>query len=388
MQSAAFTFLLALLAALALTPVARRLAHRLGAIDQAHSSRKVHGRPVPRLGGLAIVGAFVLALSVMAIADPATLALFLADGERSAALLLGGLVIAGLGLHDDIHGASAGTKLTVEFAVAGLLYAAGYRIDVVALPFLEPIALGWLGLPVTLLWIAGVINAVNLIDGLDGLAAGVALVAATATAFLAAVGGNPLVVLLAAALAGAALGFLRYNFNPASIFMGDTGSLFLGLVLGVISLRTQHESSTAVGLLASALVLGLPIADTALAIGRRALRGAPLFRADRDHIHHRLLDCGLGHRAAVLVLYGASLALSAAAVLMALGGGAVDAAVLATLAVACPAALWRLGLRGPRPASVLFERRRNLALHSALGRIQRRRQRTRIPAASLAAPEV
>lgn len=375
MQSAAITFLLALLAALALTPVARHLAHRLGALDHVLTSRKVHGRPTARLGGLAIVGAFYLALGALALIDDAALALFLDEPMRAPALLLGGLVIAGLGLHDDLHGASAGSKLLVEFAVAGLLYAAGYRIDVVALPFLEPIALGWLGLPVTLLWIAGVINAVNLIDGLDGLAAGVALVAATATALLAAVGGNPLVVLLAAALAGAALGFLRYNFNPASIFMGDTGSLFLGLVLAATSLRTQHESSTAVGLLASALVLGLPIADTALAIGRRALRGVPLFRADRDHIHHRLLDCGLGHRAAVLVLYGTSLALSAAAVLLAIGGGAIDAAVLATLAVACPAALWRLGVRGTRPASVLFERRRNLALHADLRRIRTRLRR-------------
>ena len=376
MPAAAIMFLIALVAALTLTPVARRVALRLGAIDHALSSRKVHGRPIPRLGGLAIVLAFYLALAVLALADEATLALFVADRAQTASLLLGGLVIAGLGFHDDLHGATAGSKLVVEFAVAGLLYVGGFRIDVVALPFLEPIALGWLSLPVTLLWIAGVINAINLIDGLDGLAAGVSLVAAAATGLLAAVGGNPLVVLLAAALGGAALGFLRYNFNPASIFMGDTGSLFLGFVLAATSLRTHHDASTAVGLLASALVLGLPIADTALAIGRRALRGAPLFRADREHLHHRLLASGLGHRGAVLVLYGASLLLSAAAVLLALGGGALDAAVVATLAVACPAALWRLGvLRTPRLATLFEERRRNLALRANLRHVRARLRR-------------
>ena len=268
-------FLLALLASLALTPLARRLALRTGVLDQALSSRKVHGRPIPRLGGVAMVASFYLAVGVLALADPGVRTLLAADGTRTAALLLGGLAIAGLGLHDDLHGATASTKLLVELALAGLLFAAGFRIDEVALPFLPPLALGWLALPVTVLWIAGVTNAVNLVDGLDGLAAGVALVAAAATGLLAFLGGNLLVVLLAAALAGAALGFLRSNYHPASIFMGDTGSLFLGFVLAALSLRTQHPSSTAVGLLGSALVLGLPIADTALAIGRRALRGAP-----------------------------------------------------------------------------------------------------------------
>lgn len=376
MVAAAIAFLIALIAAMILTPVARRAAHRLGAIDHALGSRRVHGRPIPRLGGLAVVAAFYLALVALAFADPTALALFVVDPAQTAALLLGGLVIAGLGLHDDLHGATAGSKLFVEFAVAGLLYAAGFRIDAVALPFLPPMALGWLGLPITLVWIAGVINAVNLVDGLDGLAAGVALVAAAATGLLAIVGGNALVVILAAALGGAALGFLRHNFHPASIFMGDTGSLFLGFVLAATSIRTHHESSTAVGLLASALVLGLPIADTALAIGRRALRGAPLFRADRGHIHHRLLARGIGHRGAVLVLYGASLLLSAAAVLLAVGSDALDAAVLATLALACPAALWWLGfLRVPRLAALLEERRRNLALRASLDRIRVRLRR-------------
>ncbi len=364
---AAITSLVALLAALALTPPVRRLAIRLGAIDHALSSRKIHGRPIPRLGGLAIVGGFYLALAAVALLDPAVLDLLREDGARTGALLLGGLVVAGLGVHDDLHGATARVKLLVELGLAALLYMAGYRIDAVALPFIEPITLGWLGLPVTLLWIAGVVNAVNLVDGLDGLAAGVALVAAAATGLLAAVGGSGVVVILAAALGGAALGFLRANFHPASIFMGDTGSLFLGFVLAATSLRTHHDASTAVGLLGAALVLGLPIADTALAMARRALRGAPLFSADRGHLHHRLLGRGFGHRDAVLVLYGVSLLSSAGAVLLALGSGALDALVLATLAVGCPLALWRLGvLRLAHLPALLVERRRNLALRSDL----------------------
>jgi len=364
--TAAIIFLLALFASLGFTPVARRLALRLGAIDQA-GARKIHGRPVPRLGGLAVVGAFFLALSLLAAFDQGTRDLVSANRDLTAALLLGGLVIAALGLHDDLHGASPGTKLLVEFAVASLIYAADCRVDLVALPFLEPIALGWLDFPVTLLWIVGVTNALNLIDGLDGLAAGVAAVAAAATGLLAFVSGNPLVVLLAAALAGAALGFLRHNFNPASIFLGDTGSLFLGFMLGALSLKVHHESTAAVGLLASVLVLGLPLVDTTLAVVRRALRGAPLFRADREHLHHRLLAIGLSHRGAVLVLYAASLLLSAAAVLLSLGGEVLDAAVLASLTIACPAALWWVGiLRTPQLDSLKETRRRNLALRAVV----------------------
>lgn len=360
----AAAFLAALLAALALTPAVRRLALRAGVLDQALSSRKVHGRPIPRLGGLAMVAAFLTAVAAVALADERVAALLRADARRLGALLLGALVVAGLGLHDDLHGAGARTKLSVELAVAGLLYAAGLRVEVLDLPFLAPIALGALSLPVTVLWVAGVTNAVNLIDGLDGLAAGVALVAALATGALALLGGGHATALLAAALAGAALGFLRSNTHPASIFMGDTGSLFLGFLLAALPLLGGAGGAggqAPAGLLGPALVLGVPIADTLLSIGRRLLRGAPVFRADRGHLHHRLLDGGLGHRGAVAALHGASLLLSAAALLLATGGAALDAAVLVTLSVAGPAALWRLGAVGlPDLATLRRDRRRNL----------------------------
>ena len=173
--------------------------------------------------------------------------------------------------------------------MAGLLYKLGFRIDAIANPFGEPIALGWASLPFTMFWIVGVINALNLIDGLDGLAGGVALVAVITTFLVSLQRGHPLMMLFSAALAGAIVGFLFYNFNPASIFMGDTGSMFLGFVLAATAIQTNQKASTAVAVLIPAIALGLPIMDTLLAIGRRAVRGRPLFQADKEHIHHRLI---------------------------------------------------------------------------------------------------
>jgi UDP-GlcNAc:undecaprenyl-phosphate GlcNAc-1-phosphate transferase len=370
-MSTVAAFLLALAAALALTPVARLLAVRLGVLDHAQGARKVHCAPTPRLGGVAIVVAFYLALALVLLLDGDARALWLADDGLAWAIAAGGLAIAALGLRDDVKGVPARTKLAVELAVAGLLFAAGLRIDAVALPLLGTVQLGWLSLPVTLLWVAGVTNAVNLIDGLDGLAAGVAGLAAAATGLLAILGGSPLVALPAAALAGAAAGFLRYNFNPATTFMGDTGSLFLGFVLAALSLKLQQGPSTAIGLLASVLVLGVPLVDTSLAVVRRALRGAPIFGADRGHIHHRLLAGGLSHRAAVLVLYATSVLLAAGGVLVALGGEAAGLAVLCSMAVAGLAALSRIGaLGGSGLGPLLEERRRNLVGRAGLRRLR------------------
>ncbi len=360
-------FLVALLATLALTPAVRRLALRLGAVDHAGSSRKVHRRPTPRLGGLAIAGGSFLAVGLTLLADGRAREAWQAEVAVAGALALGGLAVAALGLRDDLAGVPPRAKLLVEFAAAGLLFSAGLRIDEVSLPVLGAVELGWLSLPVTLLWVAGVTNAVNLIDGLDGLAGGVAALAALAMGSMALAGGQPVALLLAAALAGASLGFLRHNAFPASIFMGDTGSLFLGFALAALSLELHQGPTPAAGLLAPGLALGLPLADTALAVARRALRGAPLFRADRGHLHHRLLARGLGHRGAVQVLWAASMALAAAGVLVALVGDGGDLAVVAALAAAGAAALWRLGLLDPGALrSALADRRRNLVRRAHL----------------------
>jgi UDP-GlcNAc:undecaprenyl-phosphate GlcNAc-1-phosphate transferase len=218
-----------------------------------------------------------------------------------------------------------------------------------------------------MLWIAGIINAINLIDGLDGLAGGVAFVALAVTFGFAAVRGDPLLMLFSAALAGAVLGFLRYNFNPASIFMGDTGSMFLGFVLAVSSIHAHQRSPTKVMLFVPIVVLAFPITDTLLAMSRRAVRGSPLFQADRGHIHHRLLDRGLSQRATVLVLYGTCVLLGASAFALAFATRGERAAILAALAAGVA-----LGLRGrgylpvEDAPSVLELRRRNLTRRSSM----------------------
>ena len=373
MRTSVVAFLLSVVIGALLTPVARRLAKHIGGIDHAMSSRKIHKAPIPRLGGIAIVCAFYAPLVALLLTDSDVGRLFYAKPAQAVGLLAGGAVIAALGIYDDLRGAGSKTKFIVQFAVAGLVYALGYRIDSLANPFGQPIALGWLGLPFTMFWIAGVINAINLIDGLDGLAGGVALVSVVTTLFAAVMHGDPLMVLTTAALAGAILGFLRYNFNPASIFMGDTGSMFLGFVLATTAIESHQKSPTAVALIVPVVALGLPITDTFLAMARRAMRGAPLFQADREHIHHRLLARGLSHRQTVLVLYVASAALGLVALALASASGLQAAMVLLGLAVAAGLLLRYLGyMRFERTAEVLELRRRNLKIRSSVGEIAER----------------
>src|SRR5450432_188609 len=316
MRSAAVAFILSIVCGTILTPLVRRFAHRIGALDHAYSSRKIHARPIPRLGGVAIVLAFFAPLVGLLFVHAGVNEMFLAEREKVIGLFVGGIAIALLGVYDVLRGAGPGRKFTVQFAVAGLMYALGYRIEALANPFGPELQLGVASLPFTLFWIVGVINAMNLIDGLDGLAGGVALVAVLTTFLISLQRGHPLMVLLSGSLAGAILGFLFYNFNPATIFMGDTGSMFLGFVLATSAIQTNQKSSTAVAVLIPGIALGLPIIDTLLAMGRRALRGRPMFQADKEHIHHRLLAIGLSHRQAVLFLYGLCVVFGALALML------------------------------------------------------------------------
>jgi UDP-GlcNAc:undecaprenyl-phosphate GlcNAc-1-phosphate transferase len=374
-RTASVAFGLSLACGVIFTPYAIRLARRLKAIDHAGSSRKVHKQPIPRLGGIAIVGAFFVPIVGLLLVDSAVGRMFYGDGLRPLALFLGGGLIAALGVYDDLKGANAKVKFAVQFAVAALVYALGYRIDSIANPFGDPIALGALGLPFTMLWVAGVINALNLVDGLDGLAGGTALLAVATTFVFAVLHGEPLIMLFTAALAGALVGFLRWNLNPAKIFMGDTGSMFLGFVLSTSAITAHEGSHTRVAMLVPIVVLAFPITDTLLAMARRWARGAPLFAADRGHIHHRLLDLGLSHRQTVLVLHGVCAVLGAAAILLAHATPAQAALLLASLAAASGLALRRLGfLRVEHTAQVLELRRANLARREALRRVGQRLQ--------------
>jgi UDP-GlcNAc:undecaprenyl-phosphate GlcNAc-1-phosphate transferase len=366
MRTAAVAFIIAIICGTILTPIVRRLAHQFGALDHALSSRKIHGRPVPRLGGIAIVVAFYAPLVGLLIWHSEVGKMFVAERSHVVGLFVGGFIIALLGVYDDLRGAMAKQKFLVQFSIAGLMYALGYRIEALANPFGTELYLGWASLPFTLFWIVGVINAMNLIDGLDGLAGGVALVAVLTTFLISLQRAHPLMLLFSGALAGAILGFLFYNFNPATIFMGDTGSMFLGFVLSISAIQTNQKSSTAVAVLIPGIALGLPIIDTLLAMGRRAMRGRPIFQADKEHIHHRLLARGLSHRQAVLVLYGFCVLLGAVALVLTYTNSLESAFLLLALGLIGFLALRTLGyMRLDRISDSALERRKNKALRAA-----------------------
>ncbi|QRN95945.1 undecaprenyl/decaprenyl-phosphate alpha-N-acetylglucosaminyl 1-phosphate transferase [Archangium violaceum] len=359
-------FLVALMVALVLTLVVRNRALAWGWVDQANSSRKVHVRPIPRLGGIGIVGGFFAPLCALFLVDSAVGMQFRAQTALVWGLFGGGLLVAVLGLYDDLRGAGAKLKFGVQLLVALGLYALGFRIEVLANPFGPEVPLGLLGLPFTVFWVVGVINALNLIDGLDGLAGGAAFFGVGTNFILALSRGDVLLCLLMAALAGAILGFLVFNFNPASIFMGDTGSMFLGFVLAAVSIKTSAKSGTAVAMLVPVMALGLPIMDTLLAMVRRTVLGRPMFSADKEHIHHRMMSrLVLSHRAAVLVLYG----LCALFMLTALGlhwaNRAQSAMLLTGMGVVVAVLMRKLGYLDLRYASGVGEvRRRNIRLRS------------------------
>jgi UDP-GlcNAc:undecaprenyl-phosphate/decaprenyl-phosphate GlcNAc-1-phosphate transferase len=380
MRTAAVAFVFSMLCGTILTPLVRRLAHRFGFLDHARSSRKIHGQPIPRLGGIAIVIAFYAPLVGLLLFHSDVGRMFVAERDHVIGLFAGGLAIALLGLYDDLRGANAAKKFVVQFGVAILLYEFGFRFDVLANPFGAPIALGWLSLPLTMLWIAGVVNAMNLIDGLDGLAGGVALVAVVTTFLVSLQRGHPLMMLFSSALAGGIVGFLFYNFNPASIFMGDTGSMFLGFVLATTAMQTNQKASTAVALLIPGIALGLPIMDTLLAIARRAVRGRPLFQPDKEHIHHKLMSLGLTHRQTVLVLYGFCIFLAAAALVLTYTSSGQTALLLLALAVVAVVFLRSLGYaRLRRVPESAIDRKRNRATRAALQPLGRRLRELHAP---------
>lgn len=320
MLSTLIVFVVALAVTATMTPLVRRVALAVGAVDEP-TARRVHTRRIPRMGGIAIVVGFFAPLLAIFALNTEVAKLFFGRPRLVAGMVVGALVVAGLGLLDDIMGIGAKRKFLVQTAAAIVAYAAGFRIDAVSLPVIGTVQLGWLALPATILWITGIINALNLIDGLDGLAAGVAFFACVTNFVVAFLSGNVLICLLSAALAGAILGFLIHNFNPATIFMGDSGSMFLGFILATVSLSgaASQKGTTAIAILVPILALGLPIMDTLFAMVRRFLERRSIFSPDRGHIHHRLLDLGLTHRRAVLLLYAMSLLFTLAALAIYIG---------------------------------------------------------------------
>jgi UDP-GlcNAc:undecaprenyl-phosphate GlcNAc-1-phosphate transferase len=367
LRTALVTLFCAALVCGALVPVIIRFARRHNLFDQITSTRKIHSARVPRLGGIAIVAGFYAPLLALILYPTGLGSLFYADARGAFAFLFGGLAIAALGIFDDIFGAGAVEKFFVQIAVALYMCWAGFRIEQIHLVGGVILPLGVFGVVLTVIWIVGVMNALNLIDGLDGLAAGIALATVATNFLIAALGDQPLMALWMAALAGALLAFLRFNFNPAKIFMGDGGSLFIGYVLAVSAIRTNQKSSAAVSLLVPIVALALPITDTLLAMVRRGLRGRPMFSGDKEHIHHRLLALGLSHRQVVLVLYGVAFALGGLAFTLSSFAPQFGLLALVLLVAAGLAGLWRLGFFRFQETAEMFElRRRNLELRSAV----------------------
>ncbi|MDI9432095.1 MAG: MraY family glycosyltransferase [Planctomycetota bacterium] len=288
--------------ALIVTPLVIRVAKRVGAVDRP-GVRTIHERPIPRIGGVAIfVAAMSLIVAVLWV-DNAIGDAFRANRLQMMTLLTSATFIFLVGLVDDLRGLPARVKFGVEVLAAVALCAAGIRIKSIGLTGDFSLPLGVAGYLLTVLWVVGVTNAVNLSDGLDGLAAGIGAIACGVIAVLAIHRDSAIMAILALALAGSLSGFLVFNFNPAKIFMGDCGSLFLGYVIAASSVMCLTTSSALVGLALPALALGIPIFDTLFSMLRRFLERRSLFAPDRSHFHHRLLDMGLRQRHAVILIY-------------------------------------------------------------------------------------
>src|SRR5713101_7068555 len=299
----ALIFFSGLVLSLILTWYVRALAHAHGWLEPPQLDRHVHTIPVPRIGGVAIYVSFTVVVVAALLAQRGLGPSFLPSIKSSFALLGSALIIFLLGLLDDLYGVGPHGKFLVQAVAATILFIGGFGIHRLDLISSGRELDSFVGLPLTILWVLLITNAFNLIDGLDGLAAGSALFSTIVVFILSLVVPNPLVTCFAIALAGATLGFLRFNFHPASIFLGDSGSLFIGFMLSAMALAGSQKAPTMVAVAIPVVSLGLPILDVVLAVVRRFLSGKPLFSGDKEHIHHKLLKRGLSQRGAVLVLY-------------------------------------------------------------------------------------
>lgn len=309
-------FLIAMILTILLTPMVRSFAPEIGAMDKP-SLRKVHQSNIPRIGGIAIYLSFLVAV---------LFGLLFLGGIRGSVInprpilgiLIGGSIVMLTGFLDDIYRLKPWIKFAAQLFGAGTAIYFGVEINFITNPLNGLVPLGWISVPLTVLWLVGMTNAINLIDGLDGLASGVTAISA-GTLFFVALRTHQLgAALLMLALAGAALGFLRYNFFPASVFLGDSGSYFLGFILAAASIIGVFKTTLVVALIIPLLILGVPIFDTIFAIGRRLREKKNPFAADNKHIHHLLLRAGLNQKEAVLAIYIVCVLLSTIALIMAL----------------------------------------------------------------------
>jgi UDP-GlcNAc:undecaprenyl-phosphate/decaprenyl-phosphate GlcNAc-1-phosphate transferase len=285
------TLVISFFAAILLTPIVKMLAYKIGATDKPNQ-RKVHSRIMPRLGGLAIFLGFMIGIYY-----------FKPIGEFHTPIVIGSIIIILTGLLDDVKDISPKVKLAGQVAAAAVVVIyGGLKVEFINLPFGGIIDFGYLSIPFTMIWIIGITNAINLIDGLDGLAGGVSSIALLSIAGMSVVMGNHYVTVIALIVAASTIGFLFYNFYPAKIFMGDTGALFLGYIISVLSLL-GYKNVTFISLVIPVIILGVPISDTFFAIVRRLVNKQPISKPDKSHLHHCLLKTGFSHRQAVLLIY-------------------------------------------------------------------------------------
>ncbi len=327
------TFSLAFIIAFSATPIVRRIAFKVGGVDIPKDDRRMHKKPIALMGGLAIICGFTISL----VFDLATASNIITPGRELLGLVSGMVIIIVMGILDDTRTLKAWVKLLFQIGAAVCVVAiSGTKISHLTNPFgsdpyieLSP----YISIPLTILWIVGITNAINLIDGLDGLAAGISSISSLSLFFVTLLRADldpakaVYIALITAALSGSTLGFLPFNFNPAKIFLGETGAAFLGFTLGVISIQGVMKSYAAISIVIPLLVLGLPLFDTLFAIIRRIFTRRSITQGDRGHLHHRLIDMGLSQRQSVLILYTASASLGLCAIVLA-DRGAFSAVVM------------------------------------------------------------
>lgn len=327
--------LLALLISLILVPFVAKLAIKIGAVDKPNE-RKVHTKIMPRMGGLAIYLSF---FAVLFLSHEMTM--------QHIGLLTGGTVLVLVGIIDDKTDMPAKIKLLGQIFAACIVVVAGVRVE-----FMTNFILGGVfplyifSVPFTVLWIVAITNAVNLIDGLDGLAAGTSIIAAATMAISGYATGQTEMASMALILIGASLGFLKYNFHPAKIFMGDTGSMFLGYNLSVLAIMGFTKSFTVLSLVTPILVLAIPILDTLFAIIRRKMNNKPIFKPDKNHLHHCLLNYGFSHRNTVLIIYAVSAVLALCGLIMTYLNPAQGMCLLVVISVIIIYGAMKLGVIG------------------------------------------
>ncbi|MBS4223391.1 glycosyltransferase family 4 protein [Lederbergia citrea] len=324
---------LCFVASILITPLVKKLAINFKITD-APNHRKIHNKIMPRLGGLAIYISFMIGLLVSHQHDP-----------HLWAIMVGSLIIVITGILDDIFELSARYKLLGQLFAATVAILGGFELEFINLPFGGELQFGFLSVPLTILWIVGITNAINLIDGLDGLAAGVSSIALITLSIMAFIMGDAFVVTISLILLGSTLGFLLYNFHPAKIFMGDTGALFLGYMIAILSLL-GFKNVTFFSLVIPVIILGVPISDTIFAIIRRIINNQPLSAADQHHLHHRLLSSGFSHRQAVVIIYAVAVMFGLTAVIFSMATIWGSLLIVAVLLVAIELFVEAVGLVG------------------------------------------